>query len=63
MYNILSIRSNLCLAFDPRGVTKLGLIYTTLSRICLKKHLYLLFPLPSKKFQVDPIVQEEMDHH
>lgn len=48
------------LAFDPRQVTKHGLIYTTLSKIRSNEQLYLLFPLCSRNFHVDFIVAEEM---
>jgi hypothetical protein len=46
-----------CLAFDPSDVTKHDLTYTMLFCICSKKHLYLFFPLPSKNFHIDSIVE------
>jgi len=39
------------LAFDPNGVTKHGLTYSTLSKIYSKTHLYLLSPLSNRNFQ------------
>jgi hypothetical protein len=49
-----------CLTFHIIDVTKLGLTYTTLLRVCSKEDFYLLFPLLNKTFQVDHFVQEEM---
>jgi len=44
------------LAFDPSGITKHGLTYTTLFQVRSKEHIYLLFPLPNKNFQVDKCI-------
>jgi hypothetical protein len=44
------------LAFDPSDITKHGLTYTTLFQVHSKEHLYLLFPLSNKKFQVDKCI-------
>ena len=46
--------------FNPYGVNKHGLAYTTLSRIRTKEKLYLLSPLTTSNFQVDPTVLDEM---
>jgi len=45
-----------CLTFDIIGATKNGLTYTTLSHIHSKRHLYLLYPLTNKKFQVNTLI-------
>ncbi len=50
------------LAFDPSGVTKHGLAYTTLSHIHSKEQLYLLLALSNKNFHVDSNVEHEMLH-
>ncbi len=50
------------LTFDPSGVTKHNLTYVALSRVCSKKHFYLLSPLLHKNFQLDTLVHEEMHH-
>jgi len=44
------------LAFDPSGITKHGLTYTTLFQVRSKEHIYLLFPLSNKNFQVDKCI-------
>jgi hypothetical protein len=46
--------------FDSTNITKHGLTYTTLFRICFTKQLYMLSLLSNTNFQIDPIVQEEM---
>jgi hypothetical protein len=47
-----------CLTFNPTGVTKHGLTYIALSRVCLKEKNYLFSRLLIKIFQVDHLVQE-----
>jgi hypothetical protein len=49
-----------CLACDIIGATKTSLTYTTLFRIRSKRHLYLLYPLTDKKFQVNTLIKKEM---
>jgi len=39
-----------CLTFDIISVTKLGITYTTLLKVCSKEDFYLLFPLLNKFF-------------
>ena len=46
------------LAFDPTGIKKHGLVYTTLSRVKSIESLYLLNELTHKKFHVK---QKEVD--
>jgi hypothetical protein len=48
------------LTFESNGLTKYGLTYTSLFKVCFKKHLYLLSPLLSKNFQIYHVIQEEM---
>jgi hypothetical protein len=45
------------LTFDPTSVTKHGLTYIALSKVCSKENLYLFSPLLNNFFQVDYIVQ------
>jgi len=49
-----------CLVFNPFSVTKHGFTYTTLSCVYSNKHLYLLFPLSNKIFDVTFIIEKEM---
>ncbi len=49
-----------CLTFDLINVTKHGLTYIALLRVCLREDFNLLFSLLNKFFQVDHLVQEEM---
>ncbi len=44
------------LAFDPIGVTKHGLTYTSLFHLRSRKHLHLLSPLTNNFFQVNTLV-------
>jgi len=48
------------LAFESNGLTKYGLTYTSILKVCFKNHLYLLSPLLSKNFQIYHFIQEEM---
>jgi hypothetical protein len=47
------------LTFDPHGLSRHNLTYTTLSKIHTKENFYLLIGLQQKKINVDVMVKEE----
>jgi hypothetical protein len=49
-------------AFDPVGVRRHGLVYTTLSHVRSTKSLYLLSPLTMDNFNVKQKIIVEMQH-